>query len=211
MTAILLSLFSCKPREAQNTPPDEEQFIVQPESVLKWGINIDSLDITDGVIGRNELLSTILMRNGISSQTVHQVDQVSQETWSVRKIQAGKPYHILRDRDSVAVARYFVYDISKTDYVVYTLTDSIYSYIGSVPTDTALNYISGSIQSSLWNAMIERGADPDLAGMLSDVYSWTIDFFGIQRNDSFCVYYEDVYADSVRVTTGNILACNFIT
>ena len=81
MTAILLSLFSCKPREAQNTPPDEEQFIVQPEPVLKWGINIDSLDITDGVIGRNELLSTILMRNGISSQTVHQVDQVSQETW----------------------------------------------------------------------------------------------------------------------------------
>lgn len=211
MTAILLSLFSCKPREAQNTPPDEEQFIVQPEPVLKWGINIDSLDITDGVIGRNELLSTILMRNGISSQTVHQVDQVSQETWSVRKIQAGKPYHILRDRDSVAVARYFVYDISKTDYVVYTLTDSIFSYLGSVPTDTVLNYISGSIQSSLWNAMIERGADPDLAGMLSDVYSWTIDFFGIQRNDSFCVYYEDVYADSVRVTTGNILACNFIT
>ena len=59
--------------------------------------------------------------------------------------------------------------------------------------------------------MMDKGADPELAGMLADVYSWTIDFFGIQKNDSFCVYYEEVYADSVRVANGNILASNFIT
>ena len=59
--------------------------------------------------------------------------------------------------------------------------------------------------------MIDQGASPDLAGMLADVYSWTIDFFGIQKNDSFAVYYQELYADSVRVATGQILAANFIT
>ena len=205
-----LFVVSCKQSPTVSEPePETEYFAPEPE--YRWGINIDSLDIVDGVIGRNELLSTILYRYNVSSQTIYYLEKASQETWSVRKMQSGKPYHILRDRDSVAAARYFVYDINKTDYAVYSLSDSIYSYIGTIDVDTVLNYISGSIETSLWNAMIDQGAAPDLAGMLADIYSWTIDFFGIQKRDSFSVYYQEMYADSVRVATGEILAANFIT
>ena len=209
MASALAVTLSCK---QNNTTPEPQEF-VEPEPVhdYRWGVCIDSLDIVDGIIGRNELLSNILFRYGVTAQTIHYLDRSSDSTWSVRKIQSGKPYHIIRDNDSIATARYFVYDINKTDYVVYSLTDSIFSYRGTLPVDTIENYISGSIQSSLWNAMIEQGASPDLAGMLADVYSWTIDFFGIQKNDSFMVYYQELYADSVRVATGNILAANFIT
>ena len=209
LTAGLL-ITSCKGGGAQQ-PVEETPQDTVPEPVRRWGIVIDSLDVYDGVIGRNELLSNILIRNGVSAQTIHFLDRQSESTWSVRKIQAGKPYHIIRDRDSLASARYFVYDISKVDYVVYSLTDSIYSYLGSIPTDTLRRFISGSIQSSLWNSMMDQGAAPELAGLLSDVYSWTIDFFGIQQRDSFCVYFEEIYADTALVGTGNILAANFIT
>ena len=209
LTAALL-ITSCKGGGAQQ-PVEETPQDTVPEPVRRWGIVIDSLDVYDGVIGRNELLSNILIRNGVSARTIHFLDRQSESTWSVRKIQAGKPYHIIRDRDSLASARYFVYDISKVDYVVYSLTDSIYSYLGSIPTDTLRRFISGSIQSSLWNAMMDQGAAPELAGLLSDVYSWTIDFFGIQQRDSFCVYFEEIYADTALVGTGNILAANFIT
>ena len=208
LTAIMLS---CKQNETAPESEDEEFAVPEPEPLIRWGINIDSLDIVDGTIGRNELLSTILYRYDVSSQTIYYLEKASQDTWSVRKMQSGKPYHILRDRDSITTVRYFVYDINKTDYAVYSLSDSIYSYTGTIEVDTVLNYISGSIESSLWNAMIEQGAAPDLAGMLADIYSWTIDFFGIQRRDSFSVYYQELFADSVRVGTGNILAANFIT
>jgi murein DD-endopeptidase MepM/ murein hydrolase activator NlpD len=207
----VLFVTSCKQNSTVSEPEPEEATYFEPEPVMRWGINIDSLDVVDGVIGRNELLSTILYRYDVSSQTIYYLEKASQETWSVRKMQSGKPYHVLRDRDSIAKARYFVYDINKTDYAVYSLSDSIYSYIGTIDVDTVLNYISGSIETSLWNAMIEQGAAPDLAGMLADIYSWTIDFFGIQKRDSFSVYYQEMYADSVRVATGNILAANFIT
>ena len=207
----VLFVTSCKQNSTVSEPEPEEATYFEPEPVMRWGINIDSLDVVDGVIGRNELLSTILYRYDVSSQTIYYLEKASQETWNVRKMQSGKPYHVLRDRDSIAKARYFVYDINKTDYAVYSLSDSIYSYIGTIDVDTVLNYISGSIETSLWNAMIEQGAAPDLAGMLADIYSWTIDFFGIQKRDSFSVYYEEMFADSVRVATGNILAANFIT
>lgn len=209
LTAGLLT--SCLQGNKSVQPVADEPIEALPQPVYRWGVCIDSLDIVDGTIGRNEVLSNILFRYGVSAQTIHYVDRSSDSTWSVRKMQSGKPYHIIRDRDSIATARYFVYDINKTDYAVYSLTDSIFSYRGTLPVDTVYNYISGSIQSSLWNAMIEQGAVPDLAGMLSDIYSWTIDFFGIQRRDSFAVYYQELYADSVRVATGNILAANFIT
>ena len=211
LAALLALTLSCKQNGTAPEPEPEEYIEPEPEPVFRWGINIDSLDIVDGVIGRNELLSTILYRYDITSQTIYYLEKASQETWSVRKMQSGKPYHILRDRDSIAMARYFVYDINKTDYAVYSLSDSIYSYIGYIDVDTVLNYISGSIETSLWNAMIEQGAAPDLAGMLADIYSWTIDFFGIQKRDSFSVFYQEMYADSVRVATGEILAANFIT
>jgi len=211
LAALTALTLSCKQNETAPESEDEEFAVPEPEPLIRWGINIDSLDIVDGTIGRNELLSTILYRYDVSSQTIYYLEKASQDTWSVRKMQSGKPYHILRDRDSIATVRYFVYDINKTDYAVYSLSDSIYSYTGTIEVDTVLNYISGSIESSLWNTMIEQGAAPDLAGMLADIYSWTIDFFGIQRRDSFSVYYQELFADSVRVGTGNILAANFIT
>lgn len=210
ITAAAL-LLSCNGRNPGNTESESiaQDTIVPPN--IRWGVCIDSLDIQDGSVGRGELLSSILVRNGVSMNTIHYVEKASDSTWSVRRIQAGKPYHILHDRDSAATARYFVYDINAVKYVVYSLKDSIYSYMGTIPTDTVTRYVSGSISSSLWNAMMEQGAAPDLTGMLADIYSWTIDFFGIQQRDSFCVYYQEVYADSVRVASGNILAANFIT
>ena len=211
LAALTAFTISCKQNNNTPEPETDELSYFEPDPVIRWGINIDSLDIVDGTIGRNELLSTILYRYNVSSQTIYYLEKASQETWSVRKMQSGKPYHILRDRDSVATARFFVYDINKTDYAVYSLSDSIYSYLGSIDVDTVLNYISGSIETSLWNAMIEQGAAPDLAGILADIYSWTIDFFGIQKKDSFSVYYQEMFADSVKVATGEILAANFIT
>ena len=53
-------IISCK----QNSQPVEqvadEPVEVLPQPVYRWGVNVDSLDIVDGIIGRNELLSSIL-------------------------------------------------------------------------------------------------------------------------------------------------------
>lgn len=183
----------------------------EPEPQVRWGICVDSLDVCDSVVGPKDLLSNILVRHGSDLATAHYVELASDSTFSVRKLRPGKPYHIVHLRDSAKTPCFMVYEISAVDYVVYSLRDSIYSYLGSIPTDTVTRYINGTISSSLWNAMIEQGADPELASLLSDVYSWTIDFFGIQERDSFSVYYEEVYADSTLVGNGNVLAANFVT
>jgi len=206
--ALITSCFFKTQEPETVTEPDA---VRKPEHIVRWDICVDSFDVEDQVIGSGELLSNILLRYGVSQGRIHDIDRISNSTYSVRKLRSGRPYHIIREHDSLATARFFVYDISAVEYVVFSLTDSLYSYMGQMPVDTLTKTISGSITSSLWNAMIASGAAPELAGKLSDIYSWTIDFFGIQKGDSFIVYYQDLYADSVRIGSGTILGANFIT
>jgi murein DD-endopeptidase MepM/ murein hydrolase activator NlpD len=44
---------------------------------------------------------------------------------------------------------------------------------------------------------------------MSDVYAWTIDFYGLQKGDHFKVIYEELYVDSAYIGTARILASEF--
>ena len=42
-------------------------------------------------------------------------------------------------------------------------------------------YAEVTVNTSLWNDVSQAGASPVLALELSDIYAWTIDFFGLQK------------------------------
>jgi len=44
---------------------------------------------------------------------------------------------------------------------------------------------------------------------LSEIYAWTIDFFGLQNGDRFKVIYEEQYVDSATLGIDRILAASF--
>ena len=205
-----LFLFSCG--DNRSLPSDDT---VNVDSIAafeyRWGICIDDYEICKSKILPNQLLSDILFSYGVQWNTISQIDAVADSTFSVRKLRANNEYQILQTKDSLSQAHYFIYNISPVTYVVYSFKDSVSSYMGVIPTDTVINCVSGSIHSSLWNSIIDNGASPELASMLSDIYSWTIDFFGIQKKDSFYVVYQELFAEGERVGLGNILASNFIT
>lgn len=206
---ILASVFynSCNLSRGGEVP---EQDTIPEEPQTRWGIPVGDFQVTEGTIANGQVLSKLLLEYGVGAQTVHELALASEDVFSVKKLRAGNSYYILHNSDSVP--EYFIYRISPVEHAVYTLRDSIYCYRDTLPTDTITNCIHGKITSSLWNAMLDAGADIGLAGKLSDVYSWTIDFFGVQQNDSFCVYYQDIIVDdSVRVGLGRVLASNFIT
>jgi murein DD-endopeptidase MepM/ murein hydrolase activator NlpD len=50
-----------------------------------------------------------------------------------------------------------------------------------------------------------------LALNLSDIFAWTVDFFGLQKGDRFMVVYDEVYIDTTFVEIGRIHAAGFIS
>jgi murein DD-endopeptidase MepM/ murein hydrolase activator NlpD len=112
-------------------------------------------------------------------------------------------------KDSIPKAKYFIYEISSIDYVVYSLLDSIVAWRGQKEVERHIETASGIINSSLWNSMVESNTDPNLALSLSDIYAWTIDFFGIQKGDHYKVVYENVYVEGKCIGIGRVLAASF--
>ncbi|MDR2084067.1 MAG: peptidoglycan DD-metalloendopeptidase family protein [Bacteroidales bacterium] len=205
----ITSISKCSRKKSADSHEGEIGYVEEQPTML-YGICVDNYDISENTIKKDEVLSTILRQYSVSPGIIHQLENVSKDTYNVRKLKSGATYRILQTKDSVPQAHYFIYDISPIEYCVYSLNDSIYSYLGALPTDTIFKNISGEINSSLWNAMIDIGAAPVLAIKLSDIYAWTIDFFGIQSGDKFEMIYEEIYVGDDRVDYGRILACNFI-
>lgn len=180
----------------------------QAEMRFAWGFPVDSITIDSAKISRNQNLSDILRPKGVNAQAIDRLARNSKDIFDVRRIKAGNNYYLL-NADSVSPPQYMVYEESLFSYVVFNL-DSGIVYRGQKKADTVIHTAGGVIHSSLWNAFIDNGASPVLAVELSDIFAWTIDFFGIQRGDEFRLIYDALYIEGEFAGIGRIHAASFI-
>jgi hypothetical protein len=97
-----------------------------------------------------------------------------------------------------------------TDYYkIHFANDSVIAEMGRKKVDIVRQKIRGKIETSLWNAMIDAGSNPMLANDLSDIYAWSIDFFGLQPGDSFSVVCNEEFVDTISLGCNKILAAYF--
>lgn len=205
INAIVL-FTQCGNRQTANVSEDE---IAAHEPQYMFDILIDSLEVIQDQIGKNQFLADLLLQYSVSYAKIDQLSKSFRDTFDVRRIRAGNNYFVMLSNDSLRNPKYFVYEINRADYVVFGLGDSLFAYRGQKPVETIVETAHGVITSSLWNAMVGNGYDPELAIKMSDVYAWTVDFFGIQKNDRFEVVYERKYIDGSPVGVGKILSARF--
>ena len=203
---LLLLLISCG-----SNPQKTNDAEAVKEPTFLYGICIDSLNVVEGQVQKNEFLANILQKEGVSYNTVNYIDRNCRKVFDVRKIKVGNKYVFLTTRDSIPTAKYWIYEIDRTNYAVFQLTDSIAAWRGEKEVITTVEHVGVEIKSSLWNAMAEAGCDASLILELSDIYAWTIDFFGIQPGDSCKAIFEKKYivGDTVPYGIGNVIASYF--
>ena len=183
--------------------------VTEPAPVkLVWGFPIDSIRIDTFKVRPNQNLSDILSTKGVSAQNIDQLAKNSKDMFDVRRIKSGNPYYII-SRDTSGLANFFIYQESAIDYVVYNL-DSLNVYRGQKQIDTLRQSTTGIIETSLWNSFVDNGSNPTLALELSDIFAWTIDFFGIQKGDQYKVLYDELFVEGKFVGIGQIYAASFI-
>ncbi|MDN4165625.1 peptidoglycan DD-metalloendopeptidase family protein [Cytophagales bacterium LB-30] len=179
------------------------------EPTLLYGLVVDNLQIFEQTVKPNQNLSEILSAYNVPTQMVYQIAKASKEVFDVRRILAHKKVTVLCANDSAQSVKAFVYEPSPLEYVVFDLSDSIKVYKQERPIEVKEKTIVGSIESSLWESMMDAGASPELFSVLHDVYAWQIDFFRIQKGDAFKVIYEDKIVEGQSVGVGRILAAEF--
>jgi len=207
---LLLSIVFSACHNEQKVPEQKSKKAAKShvEPNLRYQIPIDSLDFKQKKIGKNENLSDILNDYGISYQKIYKLVENTKGIFDVRKIRRGNAYYLFTAQDSAASLQYLVYEKSKVEYIVFSMIDSKV-WQGKKEVKRVMDTVSATINSSLWMALYEQGQNPALADELADIYSWTIDFFGIQKGDYFKVYFEHLVVDEDTIGIGQIFAANF--
>jgi murein DD-endopeptidase MepM/ murein hydrolase activator NlpD len=174
-----------------------------------YGLAVDSFTIATGKIKRNENLGKILEEFNLPEHSLAQLLQYSNRSFDLRKMRVGNPYTVFLSKDSAARLQYLVYEHSPVDYVVFNFKDSVKISVEQKKITTIQRKAHGEIHTSLWDAIKESSMNPMVALQLSDIYAWTIDFFGLQPGDKFTVVYDELYVDSVSIGLGQIYGASF--
>lgn len=174
------------------------------DPVLLYGIPVDSFQLERGLVRRNQTLADLLYPHGFSAQQVHALSMLPDSIIDERRIRPGYAYAIFSD--STGHPAWFVYEKDPLNYVRIRMHgDSIWGENDAREVEQRLQVASGTIESSLWESMRAASANPMLAVELSEIFAWTIDFFGIQAGDQYKVIYEENYVDSQSIGINRIL------
>lgn len=213
LSLIVLSLsaiLSVVIRKISNDSHKMNEQEIAVEETLQYGIPINGYRLVGDVVQSGESLSVILGRYGVSAQTIDSLVGISKGVFDLRSIRPGQCFTAFLSMDTVQQKLcHFVYENSFVDYVVFSFADSL--SIKNESKDVRRERVTAevTINSSLWNAMTERNLSPKLAMDLSDIYAWSIDFFGLQKGDNFKVIYEESFVDTLSIGTTAILGAWF--
>ena len=209
LIAAVFGIFIIKQRDRSDKQKTETMdSIAIKDTIYKYGLPIEYFHVKNDTIQPRQTLAEVLMNYGLSAQKIYNLTQCPDTVFDVRKVRAGQPCALLSDMDSTATPRYFIYEINAKEYAVFDLTTDTVTR-GRRPTSWAERTSKGTVESSLWNAMIDNNASPQLAVTLSHIFGWTIDFFGIQKGDEFRLIYEQEYVEETPLNNFRIRAASF--
>ena len=209
MGGATIGTVSCTDPAPKVAEQQKDSVKVEVKKVYKYDIPSENYDVDYQEVKSGENLSGILSHYGLTSQQIHDLNETAKGVFDVRKMRCRQPYAIYISKDSTATPSYMVYEENAVDYVVFDLRPQGKVWTGKKPVEWRKQQTQGMVESSLWVAMEKSGAAPQLALQLANVFGWTIDFFGLQKEDEFKVLYEQEYVEDTGLDNFRILAASF--
>lgn len=198
LTAVFMSFASCSsPSSEEVTQAVEEA--AAPE--YEMGFCADSLEVVEGKVKSGQFFSNLLGGLGMSQKDAYGLTMACDSVFDVRTLRVGNGYRAYYSLDTL---KYLVYDRDRASSIVFACQPPYDAWVYEKPVSIESRYADVTINSSLWNDMRDAGVSPLLILSLSDIYAWTIDFFGLQKGDRFRVLYDE------KICDGEVLAVDTV-
>ncbi|MFA6334499.1 MAG: peptidoglycan DD-metalloendopeptidase family protein [Bacteroidales bacterium] len=208
---LFLTLFfalSCSQRAGQNEANDKNNL---PESQFsEFGIPALDFDIKEGRIESGHFFSNLMEDLGASNADIYSLTQESKGIFDLKKLRVGNNYRAFYTKDENSKLAYLIYKDSKTTTVVFGLHDSIFVKAYNKKGATRTRVGEATITESLYYDVERAGLSVKLAARLADIYAWSIDFFGLQKGDSFKVLYDEIQYEGDEPEIGEVYAAFFV-
>ena len=200
-----LFLTSCKTENSELA-----SIIIKEKIVKQFGYTLNNFYVLKDTVVSGDSFGSILEKNNLYYPQIYNIIQKAKQVFDVRKINIGKSYTILFSKDSLKTPELFIYQPNLIDYVLVSLTDSLWAEKKSKAVKLVEFEAQGIITSSLSQAMEEAKLSPLLSNELSEIYAWTIDFFRLEKGDNFKIIYTGKFVDdSIYVGLNRIHSAYF--
>jgi len=212
---LTLILYACqndsKEIKQSNTKQIDSLPVKQVATIFSYPE--DQYEVIKDTVDKNDTFGAILNRHNLPFPDIYQITEKIKDTFDVKRIKVGRPYVILSKKDSLdslSRPKVFIYEQDPVHYTVIDFQDSIQVQYKSKKVTTQEKTAVVTIEKSLYQDIAGKNLSPKLAMELNNIYAWTVDFFHLNKGDSFKVIYDDVYIDdTVYVGIGNIYAALF--
>ena len=175
------------------------------------GIPLDGYDTYEERVERGDFFSTILNGYGVSNQRIYKISESIKDTFDIRDIRVGNEYTAYVSQADTSLG-FWVYSIDKRRSLVIDISDpdTVEAFVFRKQMEAVPRYTDVSIENSLWYDMVQAGASPLLILKLSDIYAWTVDFFALQKGDTFRVLYDEIMCDGEVFEIGDVRYVEFV-
>ncbi len=189
-----------------NNSAEDLTKIEKKEKIVKeFGYVLNDYTVKRDTIKSGDSFGQILENNNLFYPRIYNIVQATNKIFNIRKINVGRPYTIFYSKDSLEIPELFIYQPNPIDYVVVSLSDSIWAERKQKEVELKSLEASGTIYSSLSETMESLGLSPLLTNELSEIYAWNIDFFRLEKGDNFKIMYTSKYVnDSVYIGLNRI-------
>lgn len=152
-----------------------------------------------------------LLQTWLDNNETEQAVKAASAVFPMNRLMIGHVFSVERSTDGEKVNR-LTYDINEESRLVVERTDEGFeARIDVFEFDTKLVKVSGTIESSLFEAMADAGESANLAVRLADVFSHQINFVNeVQEGDTFEMVVEKKYLGDEFRRYGDIVAARFV-
>lgn len=164
--------------------------------------------IKEAKVKRNESLYIILRSLDVTPEDIYTIEQMSKGKFNTRRIKQNQKYYTYHDVESGAPLR-MVFHESATNYVIFDWQNGIDVKTGAKKIRSEVATAYGTIESSLYETLVDQGVNILVANGLSEIFGWEVDFFRLYKGDKFKVIYEKRFVDDKPYGIGQIIAAEF--
>jgi len=175
-------------------------------------------------VRKGDNLSLIFKRIGLSTQMVHKVITLDDNTKKLKNLRPGEVIHYQLDDSKKLLSLKYVMDLQNTLYIERAVgveqknsannnqpSPDYISHIVNKTIELRTAYIDGTITDSLFMSGKRAGLSDTLLINLANIFDWDIDFIlDIRSGDSFSVLYEEKFLGGEKIGNGDIIAAEFV-
>ena len=165
------------------------------------GFDPEGYSVREDVVRRGEFFADLLMKLGMGAQDAYSLSMSCDSVFDVRTLRVGNTYRAYYTADTL---EYLVYDKDRLGSVVFRCRPPYSLHRVERPVTVERRYADVTIEHSLWEDMVSEGVSPLLILSLSDIYAWTVDFFGLQKGDRFRVFYDQKMCDGEIISVDTV-------